>query len=115
VRNDTDYFVELWIYRHELNSWKSVDLGRRAEIRLEPRTHGLCTLVAREPPSQDYRLGTFDLKQIAAKNANPVLKISLVFESRVVQEGWFDQYGRYHIVQSAIIVHVIKGQWENVK
>jgi hypothetical protein len=74
---------------------------------VQPVTEGNCYLVLRSLNSgQDYPIGWYDLRQIAANNQNPVLQLSQVMVMETVME-----YG----VQRPIGVYQLVSKWKGVR
>jgi hypothetical protein len=114
VSNDTNYFVELWVFRHASGSWKVFDLPRGREIELAAVTPGLCTLLAREPPRIDHGIGTYNLKEIVTANPNAVLRLRTALESSYKDREWRDRCGRRRRERIIITVHKMVPVWEGV-
>jgi hypothetical protein len=115
VKNDTNYYLELWVYRHTIASWVPFRLPSGASRELTAVTPGLCTLVAREPPANDHRIGVYDLTKIAADNPKAELHLSEVLQAMTKTVLVRDQFGNVRQVQKQVTVSVFTGSWSNVK
>jgi hypothetical protein len=110
VKNDTRMSLDLWVWREAKNSWTTIEVPKGEDVIITPLTEGNCYLVVRHRNSaQDYYIGWYDLKAIAANNKAPVLRLSL----SVLKEMKMEQGPRGPRTVE-VEVRVIRGKWVDV-
>jgi hypothetical protein len=92
VKNDTDGYMELWVWKHSKSQWdQPLSLPRRAEKYIDLATPGSYWLVAQDDARRRFPMGWFDFHDPHRKE--PKLEISLraVYEKSIMPFWIYDR------------------------